>query len=139
MRKALAVLLLILSPVDGAGQQSGDCPTKSHPCAKTKDLLLDSEGCPFRLTSEEMMSRVLDKYPINRPGVLGRNNVYGVAEVEVVVDKRGKVKCARSLNGNPIGQAAAVRSVAKWRFKPYTFAGKKRAVLGVLNIPFDFR
>ena len=139
MRKVLPILLLILIPRIGAGQQPSDCPTEKRSCVKTEDLLLDSEGCPVRLTSAEMMSRATAKSPINRPGLLGRNNINGSVEVEVVSDKRGKVRCARVLSGHPLAHAAAVQSVTRWSFKPYTVVGKRKAVAGVLNIPFDFR
>lgn len=135
---SLLVVLLVLISANGLSQQSSDCPTKKVTCTKTKDLLLDSKGCPVRLTSEEMMRHAIAKTPINRPGMLGKNRVYGNVEVEVVVDKQGRVKCVRALNGHALAQGVVVLAVSKWRFEPYTVDARKKAVVGVLSIPFDF-
>lgn len=111
---------------------------KSWACLKRTDLLRDSHGQPVWLASSDLMERVLEKLPIKRPGPLGKNKLQGVVSIEVVINKRGKVICARGAEGHPIAIGAAIDSVRKWTFKPYDVSGKAKSVVGVLTVPYDF-
>jgi len=85
-----------------------------------------------------MMKHVVDKTPITRPALLGKNNLRGLTKLEVVVNKKGEVKCVRGLNGHPIALNMAVQAASKWKFKPFKVDGQTVGVLGCLNIPYDF-
>lgn len=108
-------------------------------CRKPRDLVRLTNGKPRRFRSDELMSRVLTTKPIVRPGSLGFNNIVGVARIELVVDKSGKVSCIRPIAGNPIGVAAVDFSVRRWRFKPFELGGKKMYMFGELLVQYDLR
>lgn len=101
-------------------------------------MLRDQSGRVKSLKSEELMERVIEKHPIQRPGVLGRNRLSGLVNIQVVIDKNGKVICSRGIEGHAIGIASAIRSLSKWVFRPYVFQGKRRSIAGTLSLEYDF-
>ncbi|HEU4507237.1 MAG TPA: energy transducer TonB [Pyrinomonadaceae bacterium] len=111
---------------------------KNWSCLKRKDLLRDKEGRPVWLTSEELMERVLEQEPIERPGPLGRNNLRGVVRIRVLINKHGKVICAQGVDGHPMAIGPAIHAVRKWTFKAFNLDGKRKSVVGVLELPYDF-
>lgn len=111
---------------------------KNWSCLKRKDLLRDKEGRPVWLTSKELMDRVLEQEPIERPGPLGKNNVRGVVRIRILINKHGKVICAQGVDGHPMAIGPAIHSVRKWTFKAFTVSGERKSVVGVLDLPYDF-
>ncbi len=113
---------------------------KEWDCAKKKQFVLcDSKGKPYRLNSEQIMKNVIRKTDLMRPAGLGRNNLFGTVIIEVVIDKFGKVICAKGINGNMFAKGSARISLRSWRFNPFRLKGKTVSVIGVLNIDYDFR
>ena len=139
---ATSILVLVAaffverSSGQGLSQEKGT--HKSWACLNRTDLLRDSDGRPVWLASSAVMDRVIEKQPIERPGQLGKNSLRGVVSVEVLINKHGKVICVRGVEGHPVGIGAAIHSVRKWTFRPYTFRGKAKAVAGVLTVSYDF-
>ena len=135
-------ILFTAWPTNGKSSRRQIAPNaskvNSSPCLKERDLLRNSSGHPRWFSSSELMERVIDKQPVERPGVLGKNNLRGVVTIQVVIDKNGKVICAHGQEGNPIGLASAIRSLRKWTFKPYVSNGKRKSIIGVLSIPYNF-
>jgi hypothetical protein len=111
---------------------------KNWYCLKRKDLLRDKQGGPVWLTSEELLDRVIESAPIERPGPLAKNNLRGVVSIQILINKHGKVICAQGLDGHPLAVGAAIHSVRGWTFKAFTVRGERKSVVGVLNLPYDF-
>ena len=111
---------------------------KSWACLKRTNLLRDRHGRPIWLASSELMDRVVERQPIERPGPLGKNSLQGAVSIEVLINKAGKVICARGVEGHPIAIAAAIHSLRKWIFRPYTVNSKSKTVAGVLTVMYDF-
>jgi hypothetical protein len=84
------------------------------------------------------MDRVLEKEPIERPGAMGKNTLRGVVSIRILINKHGKVICAQGVDGHPIAIGAAIHSLRRWTFKPFTVSGERKSVVGVLNLPYDF-
>lgn len=110
---------------------------KSALCLKQDSASGARHSRPVWLTSSELMDRVIERRPIERPGPLGKNSLRGVVNIAVLVNKQGKIICARGVEGHPLGIAAAIRSLRQWTFRPYTVGRKLRTVAGVLAIPYD--
>jgi hypothetical protein len=111
---------------------------KNWSCLNRKDLLRDKDGSPVWLTSEELMDRVLEKQPVERPGPLGKNNLQGVVRLRILINNRGKVICAQGVDGHPIAIGPAIHSVRRWTFKALRVNGKRKSVAGVLELPYEF-
>jgi periplasmic protein TonB len=63
--------------------------------------------------------------------------VAGKVEVEAQVDESGNVGAVKALNGNPLLTQSAIAAVQKWKFEPFTEAGKPAAA--VVTLSFEFK
>jgi len=52
------------------------------------------------------------------PELARRNNIHGIARLQVVVAPDGNVKDVKVLGGHPILAQAAVDAVKKWKYEP---------------------
>jgi hypothetical protein len=140
---AMGILVLFIAlPTTGHSpkqQATSDASqVSSWQCLKGRDILRNSKGQPRWFSSTELMDRVIEKQPVERPGVLGKNQLRGVVTIQVVIDKNGKVVCTRGVEGHPLGIASAIRSLCGWTFRPYISNGKRKSIVGVLSIPYNF-
>jgi hypothetical protein len=142
-RQFVVVLVFLLSLlVEQSAFSQTTVPYKSTDtnwsCLKRKDLLRDKQGRPVWLTSEELMDRVIEREAIERPGPLGKNNLRGVVSIRIVINKHGKVICAQGVDGHGMAIGAAIHSLRRWTFKAFMLTGKRKSVVGVVNLPYDF-
>lgn len=139
---AIAIVLSLSFLVEQKGFSQATVPKqstdKNWSCLKRKDLLRDKEGRPVWLTSEELMDRVIDREPVERPGPLGRNNLRGVVSIRILINKYGKVICAQGVAGHPMAIGPAIHSVRRWTFKAFRVSGERKSVVGVVNLSYDF-
>ena len=111
---------------------------KGWRCVHGQEYLRDSRRRPVWLSSHELMKRALEKQPIGRPSLLGKSGLQGDVTVQVLINASGKVECVRVVKGHPLAVSGAVECVSKWVFRPYTINGRRKSVLGILIIPYDF-
>jgi hypothetical protein len=139
---AVALMLLLFFLVEASAFSQTDVldtgTDKNWSCLKRKDLLRDKQGRPVWLTSAELMDRVLEREPIERPGPLGKNNLRGVVRIRILINKHGKVICAQGVDGHPMAIEPAIHSVRRWTFKAFTVSGERKSIVGVLDLPYDF-
>ncbi len=141
---AASIFMLLgtwLSPERSFGQSATQSvySIKGWSCVKGKDYLRDNQGRPVWLNSSALLERVIDKQPVKRPALLGKNNLQGDVIVQVLINKDGKVECARGVKGHPLAISSAIDSVPKWVFKPYAVNNEPKSILGILTIAYDFR
>lgn len=139
---AVALVFLLSLLVEQSAFSQATVPDKSTDknwsCLKRKDLLRDKQGRPVWLTSEELMDRVIEREPIERPGPLGKNNLRGIVNIRILINKHGKVICAQGVSGHPMAIGPAIHSLRKWTFKAFRVSGERKSVVGVVNLPYDF-
>jgi outer membrane biosynthesis protein TonB len=88
------------------------------------------------LPTKSMRSKLRQTQSIDPP-CCGRNlNLKGTIVLLVVVGEFGDVSCVELVSGDPMIVNSAIRSVAKWRFKPYPASGQPRTFYGRLAIKF---
>jgi len=88
------------------------------------------------LSTKEMRSKLTHTQSIETP-CCGRNlNLKGTLVLLVGVGETGDVSCVELVSGHPMIVDSAIRSVAKWRFKPYRAAGQAKTFYGRLAIRF---
>lgn len=72
------------------------------------------------------------------PAALAKTKAKGAAEVEVIIDREGRVRLPRIVSATaPEFGYAAAQAVAQWRFEPPRSKGKKMHVRVV--VPFEFQ
>jgi TonB family protein len=84
---------------------------------------------------------VLDDKAISKPeptlpAVAKAAHATGVVNVNVTVDKEGKVVSAAAVSGHPLLRAAAVAAARQAKFSPTLFNGKPVMVTGILTYTF---
>lgn len=124
--------------LQSGNNREGVIPSFFKRCLKRRDILRNSNGQIRWFSSAELMDRVIKKQPIERPSVLGKNNLRGIVAIQVVIDKNGRVICTNGVEGHPLGIASAIRSLREWTFKPYISKGKRKSIVGTLFIPYNF-
>jgi hypothetical protein len=127
---ACILLFCSLAPAQGPlGQQS-----KQLPCEFKGDIL-QSDGEPLWLTSDEMKKRALQKVDV---GPLAKNaDIKAVVIASVLVDNAGGVQCLKVLNPqHPLVVAPTLEALKQWKFKPMRKKGRLVAYVGWLEFQF---
>lgn len=115
------------------------CKVRDWKCAKKISVLCDCEKNPLYLTSEIMRKNIVHKTDINRPSVLGKNNIYGILTAKVLVDEKGKIICLEILESHPLAKTPAEHALRQWELKPFEYNEKPVSVVGYLSVEYDFR
>ena len=63
-------------------------------------------------------------------------HVYGTVQVQILVDKDGKVIAAAAASGHPLLYGVAVAAAKQARFSPTKFNGEAVKVTGVISYHF---
>lgn len=113
--------------------------TSTSTCSVPSNAVRNRDGELRIFSSEQLMTRVHKIEPIERPWNLKRNNIFGTAVVDVVVNEKGRLSCIQPVEGHPLAMSAIVRSLRKWEFKVFCSARLKWSMVGRLKIPYDFR
>jgi hypothetical protein len=105
-------------------------------CPEERFAATDPQGQKIRLRTDELMRRVVKKTNLTFP-MLDGGHLRGTVELDVVIDRTGKVACANVVSGHPIAAASAMASIPNWRFQPFVLLKKRLTVTGRLSIPYD--
>jgi TonB family protein len=97
---------------------------------------LDANG-RLHVLEPDQMQRVRERAKPIFPPDAARNNVQGVVVVEVTIDKNGRPKAARSLQGPSLLRLAAEQAARQWRWQPAMFCGEPVEV--VTSVTFGFK
>ena len=105
-------------------------------CPAERLVARDDQGQQIRLSSDQLMARIVRKTSLTFP-MLDGGHLHGTVEFDVVIDRTGKVACARLVTGHPIAAARGLEAILAWRFQPFVFRRRRVAVAGHLSIPYD--
>jgi hypothetical protein len=117
------------APIKASSSSSG--------CFEKADAARDSSGKLIWLDSPEFMDFVQHAVPMQIPGLMD-GHLKGRITLLLAVGASGKPQCVRVLKGHPLAYASAIEAIRQWRFRPYAFLGKPRAVLGEITLEYDF-
>lgn len=130
---ALMIFVYVLTCTVAFGQAGTQNEQQVWPCGTTSNLLVDSDGQPVWIGSDE-----LKKHAINMPSpkLPSSLRAAGKITVNVLVNSDGHVKCVQALNGHPTLRRAVTEAVQKWTFKSFLANDKPIAVFGHLSVVF---
>jgi protein TonB len=98
------------------------------------------EEGPLRVGGDVKPPVIVARVEPGYPEIARRSRVTGIVVVEAIIDKQGRVRNARVLQGQPMGLSdAAVRAIEQWRFRPATRRGEPVDVIFVLTVRFTLR
>ena len=90
--------------------------------------------------SHALLNAAIKKVEPRYPPMGTRVRIQGDVKVTIVVDRTGKVVCARATEGHPLLRASAVHAATQWQFKPnFGFTGKPKSKCIQSFIVFHFR
>ena len=94
-----------------------------------------------RLETPEVVGPPSSPHPIkivrpDYPTNAKLSHIEGEVQVELTIDRNGKVQKVRGLSGNPILLQAAEEAASQWRYSPS--AGDQRPDLAVTRVQFNF-
>lgn len=64
--------------------------------------------------------------------------VQGQVVLDVIIDKKGKVKEINLVSGHPLLAPAAIDAVKQWKYKPFRLDGRKVEVETKVVVNFQF-
>jgi outer membrane biosynthesis protein TonB len=104
------------------------------PCGSTRDVLSDRQGKPVWISFDELKehARVTDYPEVPSPFRTKAKIILGIR-----IDTEGTVSCIKlEGEGHPALVAAAVRSIKKWKFSPFSAGGHPVSVFGRVEFQF---
>jgi TonB family protein len=91
---------------------------------------------PVYLASNELFNRATTRVTQIYPAVAKAARATGTVVIEVLVDEKGSVRCARAVSGHPLMQAAAKEAALKWKFAPLEAFGRPAQMIGMIAFHF---
>jgi hypothetical protein len=136
----LLIIVLLWAHTSTVAQSKPKPPRETNwSCLKTKEFLRDHHGKAVWLSALETEARARKKVPPQVPGTLGKNNLYGIVTLQVLIGKDGTVECARPIRGDPVAISSVLTAIREWVFEPYTVDQRPNAILGEIAVEYDFR
>jgi TonB family protein len=105
-----------------------------QPCVEA-DTRSDANE-PVYLASSELFNRATTRVTQVYPAVAKAARATGTVVIEVLVDEKGSVRCARAVSGHPLMQAAAKGAALKWKFAPLEAFGRPQQMIGTIAFHF---
>jgi len=90
-----------------------------------------------RISKKEALDAAVAKVQPAYPAVAKQLNIEGDVELEATINEEGTVDRVNIVRGNPVLTKPSVEALKKWKFKPFTDAGK--VVQAVAPFQFTFR
>ncbi|MGK2857111.1 MAG: energy transducer TonB [Thermoanaerobaculia bacterium] len=121
----------------GAGVAQPTTMAAVAPSAQNEVLGKERDGrdTPLRVGGNVKAPVVIKRVEIVYPEAAIEARVQGIVIIEAVIDRNGDVRDARVLKSLPLGlDAAAVRAIKQWKFKPGTVDGKPVDVIFNLTV-----
>jgi periplasmic protein TonB len=95
-----------------------------------------SQDQPKKVTRTEAMSATTTKVQPEYPNIARQLKIEGSVELEALVAENGIVEKVNIVSGNPVLTRPAAEAVKKWKFAPFTTAGKVVKVLAPISLTF---
>lgn len=88
------------------------------------------------ISARGSVDHAIKKVPPNYPVEAKRNHIQGTVVLKAHIDEHGKLSGLRPISGPTELQAAALKSVSQWQYKPYFLYGATSAVDTTINVIF---
>ena len=94
------------------------------------------ENCEQQKSDKVTGGGIVNKVQPQYPAIARAAHASGDVAVLIVIDEEGKVIAAKSVNGHPLLQAAALKAAKDSTFKPYFVDGAAVKIMGTLTYNF---
>ena len=127
IRESVSILTCILALSFSHYSQtvaSQSQPDSSSFCTTDKPVYVGMNRKPLWFDTESLVRTATHCAAPQRPGMLDRSSVNGYVGVDILVDDKGRVSCARIVSGHPLLFGSALDAVKKWTFRAQKQDGK---------------
>jgi TonB family protein len=90
----------------------------------------------MKVTHIEAMSATTTKIQPEYPNIARQLKIEGSVELEALVAENGTVEKVNIVSGNAVLTHPAAEAVKKWKFAPFTAAGKAVKALAPIRLTF---
>jgi TonB family protein len=109
------------------------------PAADVFDTMCRTKGPVLGrvLETEELVRQSSHCAPPRFPALGHQARIQGVVSLTILVDREGKVTCAKLITGHPLLVESALEAARKWTFRPMTQRGRPVSFFGHLDFQFS--
>jgi TonB family protein len=106
-------------------------------CVAAGHVLTDKEGKLVWLTTDELIESSTLCVAPKLPPLLRQARFEGQVLVDVLVNEKGKVICAKLISGHPLLASSAIDAATQWTFHPKKQGEKEVSFYGHLSFHFS--
>src|ERR1035437_2828298 len=106
-------------------------------CGSDGPLLMRKDGKPRWLDTKALLERATHCVAPQMPAMARQVRIKGQVLVDILVDTKGKVACAKVIIGHPMLIGPAVEAAKDWTFRPKKQNGKVVSFYGHLQFFFS--
>ncbi len=106
-------------------------------CPTDQPLYRDRDGKPIWLDTEALLKNATRCEAPQMPPLLRIAELDGFVAVDILVNDKGRVWCAKVISGSPLLTTSAIDAVKGWRFQPKKQNGKAVWFYGHLRFHFS--
>lgn len=99
-------------------------------------VVAPAQTAPKKVSPSEAMGAIATKVQPEYPPIAKQLRIEGKVELQAVVAENGTVEDVSVLSGNPVLTKPAAAAVKRWKFTPFTDAGKPVKALAPLSLSF---
>jgi TonB family protein len=134
------ILLALVFSVLATAQKVVSDPQASDSkafCPTDQPEYTDPDGKPIWLDTESLLKNATRCRAPRMPALLRMAEIDGFVFVDILVNDRGKVWCARPISGSPLLATSAIDAAKDWTFQPKKRNGKAVWFYGHLRFHFS--
>lgn len=103
------------------------------PLAGTPEALGGKLPDKGRIVPGTLVRQVTPNYPDDAK----RTNLSGTVTLRLVVDKKGNVKEAKAMGGDPVFFDSAIAAAKQWKYSPFTVNGRPIDAVTVVTLRYS--
>jgi len=140
LRSLLLAAVISALSLCGAAQTQVSKPQTSDTqalCNPDGPVLSDRDGKEVWLNTDALLKRAIHCQAPSMPAMARQARIEGQFLVDILVDAKGQVACARLISGHPLLIASAIDAAKDWKFRPMKQHGKAVSFYGHLRFHFS--
>lgn len=106
-------------------------------CKSDGPLLTGKDGKPIRLNTNDLIKGAAHCVAPQMPALAHQVRIDGYVYVDILVDEKGQVACARLISGHPLLAGSAIDAARSWIFRPRKQKGQSVSFYGHLRFHFS--
>jgi TonB family protein len=107
------------------------------PCTYDGPLLTRKDGTPIWLDTDALLKSATHCVAPQMPDMARQVRIEGQVLVDILVDEKGKVACAKVIVGHPLLTGSALEAAKDWTFRQRKQSGKPVSFYGHLRFHFS--